>query len=97
VPSSAIGRDTAEAIQSGTVFGHVGLVRELVDRMTHELASDADGRPTVVVTGGLSRGAWVDLLRGVDVIDPDLTLRGLAVLHAEHAARVPPAASTMTR
>jgi type III pantothenate kinase len=97
VPSAAIGRDTAEAIQSGTVFGHVGLVRELVDRMTREMVSDADQRPTVVVTGGLSRGAWVHLLPGVDVVDPDLTLRGLAVLHAEHTARVPPATTPTSR
>jgi type III pantothenate kinase len=89
-PPAAIGRDTAGAIQSGVVLGHVGLVHELVARIAIELGQGDGRRPIVVVTGGLSREPWVALLEGVDAVDPDLTLRGLALLHTEVAAAVAP-------
>ncbi len=88
-PERALGRDTIEAIQSGTVLGHVGVVRELTARISAELGTGTTLRPTVVVTGGLSALPWVALL-DADVIDPQLTLKGLALLHAEIGAAVVP-------
>ena len=38
-----------------------------------------------ILTGGLSAAPWARDLEGVDAIDPDLTLKGLAILHAEVA------------
>lgn len=83
VPERAIGRDTAEAIRSGAVLGHVGVIRELVQRMLLELAAPGARKAHVVVTGGLSAAPWSSLLDMADVIDPQLTLKGLALLHAE--------------
>ncbi len=90
-PAHAIGVDTTSAIQSGAVFGHVGAVRDLVARMATELGG---GRPKVFVTGGFSAAAWARLFvdeagpggRIADLLDPQLTLRGLAILHDELAA-----------
>lgn len=102
VPVRAIGRDTSEAIASGAVLGHVGVVRELVARVGAELdAPDRHGaagqpgtrsdRPKVVATGGLSAASWMSLLEDVvDVVDPQLTMKGLALLHAEVGAGVTP-------
>ncbi len=87
MPERAIGRDTSEALQSGAVLGHIGLVRELTERIAAELTGDG-ARPRVVVTGGLSAAPWSSALPGVDVIDPELTLKGLALLHAEVGAPV---------
>ena len=39
-------------------------------------------RVTAILTGGLSAAPWARGL-GEDVIDPDLTLKGLALFHAE--------------
>ena len=36
-----------------------------------------------ILTGGLSAVSWASAIEGVDVIDPDLTLKGLAILYAE--------------
>jgi pantothenate kinase type III len=36
----------------------------------------------VILTGGVSQLPWIDELPGIDVIDPDLTLEGLAILAA---------------
>ena len=88
MPERAIGRDTAEALQSGAVLGHIGLVRELTGRIAAELTRDGGPRPRIVVTGGLSAAPWSSQLPGVDVMDPELTLKGLALLHAEVGAAV---------
>ena len=87
-PDRAIGRDTVSAMQSGTIFGYQALAAGLLDRIRRELA-DIDGvGPNdvhTILTGGLSAAPWARDLAGVDVIDPDLTLKGLAILHAEVA------------
>ncbi len=85
-PDRAIGRDTISAMQSGTVFGYQALAAGLLARIRRELA-DANGvgpaDVKAILTGGLSAAPWVRALDGIDAIDPDLTLRGLAILHAE--------------
>ena len=85
-PDRAIGRDTVSAMQSGTIFGYQALASGLLERVRRELA-DANGiAPTevrAILTGGLSAAPWARALEGIDVIDPDLTLKGLAILYAE--------------
>ncbi len=91
-PTRAIGRDTTGAMQSGVIFGYQALVDGLLTRIRRELAETA-GIPldTVrgILTGGLSAEPWARDIDGVDVIDPDLTLKGLAILHAEVAGGEP--------
>lgn len=94
-PERAIGRDTATAIQSGTVLGHVAMVQGLLARLRRELADaagSADVTPAdvrVILTGGLSQAPFAASIDGADAIDPDLTLKGLAILHAEVAGGTP--------
>jgi type III pantothenate kinase len=85
-PDRAIARDTVSAIQSGTVFGYLGLAQGLLTRVRRELADLAGIEPGAVrtiLTGGLSAAPWATAIEGVHAIDPDLTLKGLAILHAE--------------
>lgn len=83
-PERAIGRSTVEAMQSGAIFGYLGLTQELLRRIGAELrGAGAERAVHVVATGGLSRMAWLAGLEGVERIDPDLTLKGLAILAAE--------------
>lgn len=85
-PDRAIARDTVSAMQSGTIFGYQALATGLLRRVRDELA-DANGvRPDevhAILTGGLSAAPWARSLDGVEAIDPELTLKGLAILHAE--------------
>jgi type III pantothenate kinase len=75
-PKEAIGRNTVTNVQSGVVYGYAGLVDGLVER----LRSEMDGRVTVVGTGGLI--ALVrDVARSLQVVNPDLTLEGLRIIH----------------
>ena len=89
LPRRAIGTDTVTAMQSGAVIGHIGLVHELLARVQEEVAPLDAAAATVVLTGGLSRAPWAREIFA-DVIDPDLTLRGLALLHAEVSATAQP-------
>lgn len=87
-PDRAIGRDTVSAMQSGTIFGHQALATGLLARVRGELAEQAGVAPEAIhaiLTGGLSAAPWARGIVGVDAIDPDLTLKGLAILHAEVA------------
>ena len=91
-PDRAIGRDTTAAIQSGAVLGYQDLVAGLLSRIRRELADAGDVAASdvhVVLTGGLSAVPWAHALEGVEAIDAELTLKGLAILHAEVAGGQP--------
>ena len=75
-PHSAIGRNTVEAMQSGLVFGHAGLVDGIVERIRAEVGGD----PAVVATGGLA-STIVPHCRMVETVDAWLTLDGLRIIY----------------
>ena len=75
-PKQAIGTNTIAAMQSGTVFGYVGLVEGMVARIQKELGQ----KTKVVATGG-----YAELIAGetnvIDVVNPNLTLIGLRLIY----------------
>ncbi len=74
-PPAAIGRNTTHAMQSGLLFGYVGLVEGMVSRFRAELGPQMK----VVATGGLA-----ELIAGetsvIDIVAPWLTLEGLRLI-----------------
>jgi type III pantothenate kinase len=82
-PKSVIGKNTVEALQSGTIFGFAGQVDGLVDRITAELAKDYDEAPTVIATGGLAP-LIIGVSETIDEHEPDLTLIGLRLIHEKN-------------
>ena len=74
-PRTAIGKNTAENMQSGAVFGFAGLVDGLVGRFAAELGGDIG----VIATGGLA-GLVVPHCETVDDVEPWLTLDGLRLI-----------------
>jgi type III pantothenate kinase len=78
-PPQAIGSNTVQAMQSGTVLGYIGLVSGLLTALRGELAERSpDGsRVTVIATGGYTSEPWLGDVPGIDRIEPDLTLRGI--------------------
>lgn len=75
-PEHAIGRNTVTAMQSGIMFGYVGLIESLVARIRRELGAKA----RVVATGGLANVIAKET-KVVDVVNPHLTLIGLRLIH----------------
>lgn len=76
-PKHAIGRNTVNSMQSGLIFGYLGLIDALIRRFKEELGSDAK----VVGTGGLVSIIAREAPGMFDVVDPDLTLQGLRIIH----------------
>jgi type III pantothenate kinase len=74
-PRSVIGKGTVEAIQSGALYGHAGLVDGIMERIAAEFDEDV----TRVATGGLAP-TIVPHCASVDIIDPYLTLEGLRII-----------------
>jgi type III pantothenate kinase len=74
-PAAACGRSTVESIQSGLYWGHVGLIREIRDRIASECFGS--GKPVVIATGG-----FAGLLSGAGLFEqahPDLVLEGIKI------------------
>ena len=82
-PKNAIGKNTVEALQSGTIFGFAGQVDGLVEKITAELALSYDQAPTVIATGGLAP-LVIDVSQSIDEYEPDLTLIGLRLIHEKN-------------
>ncbi len=82
-PPSAIGRRTETALQSGILYGYVGLVEGIIARFREEL-----GPARVIATGGWARriAAETDVL---DEVDSDLILHGLRELYFLNAEGTP--------
>ena len=74
-PPRAIGTNTVHSMQSGILFGHVGLVEGMVARFRAELG---DGM-RVIGTGGLATviAQETDVL---EIVDPWITLTGLRLI-----------------
>lgn len=78
-PQRVIGRRTEECIRSGVLYGAVEAIDGLVRRIMAEWPTGST--PLVVGTGGLA-AMLQPYCQTLEVVDPDLTLRGLAIAHA---------------
>jgi type III pantothenate kinase len=75
-PEKTIGKNSIEAMQSGIMFGYVGLIESLVTRIRKELGEKAK----VIATGGLS-SVFASETKTIDIVDKNLTLIGLRLIH----------------
>ncbi|MFC1926842.1 type III pantothenate kinase [Chloroflexota bacterium] len=75
-PHQSIGKNTVTAMQSGLIFGYVGLIEGIVARMRTELG----GKVQVIATGGLASiiARETDI---IDTVDHNLTLEGLRLIY----------------
>ncbi|MGF6376965.1 type III pantothenate kinase [Clostridiales Family XIII bacterium PM5-7] len=84
-PGQSICKNTIQSMQSGLVYGHMGMVDYIVKKMKAELEaiSTSGNKVTVVATGGLSTmiNAGVDC---IDYVDKMLTLEGLEIIYEKN-------------
>ena len=75
-PKSIIGRNTVASMQSGVIFGFVGQVEGIVNRIKQEIGYN----PQVIATGGLAEtvAGETDV---IDLVDEFLTLDGLRLIY----------------
>ena len=79
-PESVIGKNTVTNMQAGIVYGYIGQINYLVERMKRELGAP---NAKVIATGGLAV-----LVAGessvIDIMDGLLTLKGLCLIHQKN-------------
>jgi len=75
-PPAAIGRNTVHSLQSGLLYGYVGLVEGMVDRFRSELGPEMK----TIGTGDLAELIARET-RSIDIIEPWLALHGLKVIY----------------
>ena len=75
-PKNVIGRNTVNSIQSGIIFGYVGLVDGIVKKMKEESGVSA----RVIATGGLA-SLIAEESSEIDEVVENLTLEGLKIIY----------------
>jgi len=79
-PEKIIGTNTVSSMQSGVVYGYIGLVNYLVKKMKEELG---DENTFVVATGGFAKLIAKDSPL-IDEVNPLLTLEGLRLIYEKN-------------
>ncbi|MYD36775.1 MAG: type III pantothenate kinase [Dehalococcoidia bacterium] len=74
-PENVIGRDTDQAMRSGLMYGYLGLMEGVIQRIRAEIGSEA----RVIATGGLVEPI-AERTTFIDELEPDLTLQGLRLI-----------------
>lgn len=75
-PPTVVGKNTVASMQAGILYGFVGLVKEIVERINKERKT----KHKVIATGEMA-----ELIAGetsvIDIVDPLLTLKGLKIIY----------------
>lgn len=78
-PKNIIGKNTVSSMQSGIVYGYIGLTENIINEIKAEFGQDL----RVISTGGLGRMIFNETSL-IDVYDPDLTFKGLKIIYDKY-------------
>ena len=78
-PKSVIGKNTADCMRSGAVFGNASMIDGMIDRLTEELGYELK----LIATGGLSKTIIKHCKHDI-ILDDDLLLNGLNILYKKN-------------
>lgn len=79
-PAQLIGKSTVQAMKSGILYGYGAMVDGLVKGIKKEMALSSEEDFRVVATGGMA-ALIAPFATSIDLIDPMLTLKGLAIIY----------------
>ena len=84
-PGKVICKNTIRSMQSGLVYGHMGMIQFIVDRMKKELSeiTGSDKPPKVIATGGMA-SMIAEGVECIDEVDKMLTLEGLKLIYEKN-------------
>lgn len=82
-PAKVIGKNTVTSMQAGIVYGYIGQVDYIVDKMKKEMTQLGETEPYVIATGGLAK-LISEESKFIDIIDPTLTLKGLRIIYEKN-------------
>ena len=74
-PENVIGTNTVNSMQSGAIYGYAGQIESIVSRIHKQM-----GPAQVIATGGVA-SLVKEATDVIDILDPNLTLKGLKLLY----------------
>ena len=83
-PESILVKNTVKGMQAGLVYGYIGLVEYIINRMKKELK---DETALVIATGGLGR-VIADETAAIDIYDQDLAGKGMAIIYRRNKEKM---------
>lgn len=88
-PKTIIGKNTYDGLRAGILFGFLGQVDFIIEKIIDEEKDDKkDFKPYVIGTGGLSY-LLKDKSRYIKIFDDDLTLKGIKILNDKNKVEKP--------
>lgn len=82
-PAGVICKNTVSSMQAGIVYGYIGQVDYIVDKMKKELIEFGEQEPVIIATGGLAK-LISEESKFINKIDPILTLKGLRLIYEKN-------------
>lgn len=83
IPQSIICKNTISSMQAGIIYGYIGLVEYIVNKMKKEMMDFGSEEPFVVATGGLANLIAKETTI-IDKVDSSLTLEGLRIIYEKN-------------
>ena len=82
-PETVICKNTVSSMQAGIIYGYIGQVDYIVNKMKSEMINMGEEEPFVVATGGLAKIISEDSST-IDEVYPYLTLEGLRMIYEKN-------------
>jgi len=86
-PRSALGKNTIENMQSGIVYGHVGLVEGLIHRLRNEIPGVRDNNEVKIIAHGGLASLMAPIIPEIQHINQYLPLEGLRIAYEKIKGR----------
>src|SRR5680860_611661 len=88
-PKTVIGKNTYDGLRSGILFGFLGQVDFIIEKIIEEEKGNKEiFKPFVIATGGLSY-MLKDKSRYITIYDNDLTLKGIKLIYDKNKVEKP--------
>ncbi|MGH4118256.1 type III pantothenate kinase [Clostridium sp.] len=82
-PDTVICKNTISSMQAGIIYGYIGQVDYIVNKMKIEMVNMGEEEPYVVATGGLSK-VIMEESKTIDEVYANLTLEGLRMIYEKN-------------
>lgn len=83
VPKNIICKNTISSMQAGIIYGYIGQVEYIVNKIKKEMKDLGSDEPLVIATGGLAK-LIAKKTNVIDKVDSSLTLEGLRIIYEKN-------------
>lgn len=83
VPKRIICKNTISSMQAGILYGYIGQVEYIVQKMKKEMNECGTSEPLVIATGGLAKLIAKNTMV-IEKVDSSLTLEGLRIIYEKN-------------